>query len=236
MRQNTLQRIQRTFVLISFVALLGIGLIAARVLGVGMPDSDGLPPQPLVPAAFNRQIVLISGHAGYDSGAVCEDALGNVMLSEADVNARVSQLAARRLRRAGADVAIYDEFDPRLANLSADALVSLHSDSCIEASGFKAAYHTMTTTPKEDQLLLGCIEQYYGQETGLSIHANTVTHDMTRYHAFRQIGVDTPAVILEMGFLGGDRQLLERNPQQAAKGVVESILCYLSYKDREAAK
>ncbi|MEZ4581601.1 MAG: hypothetical protein R3A10_08180 [Caldilineaceae bacterium] len=29
-----------------------------------------------------------------------------------------------------------------------------------------------------------------------------MTHDMTGYHAFNRIGIDTPAAILEMGFLG----------------------------------
>ena len=79
----------------------------------------------------------------------------------------------------------------------------------------------------DDQRLLICIEQNYALATGLPLHPNTVTHNMTGYHAFNRIGIDTPAAILEMGFLGGDRVLLEENSQMAVKGVVDSILCFL---------
>ena len=213
--------------LIGFMALFAIMLIGARVLGVGLPDETGLSPQALVLPAFNRHVVLISGHAGFDSGAVCTDVDDNVTLTEADVNARVADLAARRLRRAGADVDIFEEYDTRLEGLDADVLVSLHADSCIDATGFKVAYHVDTSTLLDDQRLQQCIEQQYAAATGLSLHPNTVTHDMTGYHAFNRIGIDTPAAILEMGFLGGDRELLEGNPQLVAKGVVDSILCFL---------
>lgn len=227
MRLSTLQRIQRMLALISFTALFALVFIGARVLGVGLPDVDGLSPQALVLPAFNRHVVLISGHAGFDSGAVCEDAQGVVTLTEADVNARVAESAARRLRRAGADVEIFEEYDARLENLDADILLSLHADSCIETSGFKAAFHTNTSTLLDDQRLLTCIEREYAAATGLLPHPNTVTHDMTGYHAFNRIGLDTPAAILEMGFLGGDRLLLEENSHLAAKGVADSILCFL---------
>lgn len=227
MRHGTLKRVQRTLSLIGFIALFAMMLIGARVLGVGLPDADGLAPQALVLPAFNRHVVLISGHAGFDSGAVCSDEAGVVTLTEADVNARISQLAAQRLERAGADVEIFDEYDVRLESLHADVLLSLHADSCIETSGFKAAYHTQTTTPDEDQRLLACVEQHYAAATSLSLHPNTVTHNMTGYHAFNRIGPNTPALILEMGFLGGDRALLEQNPQRAAKGVADGILCFL---------
>ena len=35
--------------------------------------------QAVVLGAFNRQVALISGHAGFDSGAVCTDDDGNVI-------------------------------------------------------------------------------------------------------------------------------------------------------------
>ncbi|MEZ4613558.1 MAG: hypothetical protein R2838_25515 [Caldilineaceae bacterium] len=52
-----------------------------------------------------------------------------------------------------------------------------------------------------------------------------MTHDMTGYHAFNRIGIDTPAAILEDGISGGDRELLEGNPSWSP-GVVDSILCF----------
>ncbi|MCB0147659.1 MAG: hypothetical protein KDE01_08405, partial [Caldilineaceae bacterium] len=72
---------------ILLVAVGGIALLMARTAGFGLPDASGLLPQAVVGAAWNDQVALISGHAGNDSGAVCEDAAGNVLLTEASINA-----------------------------------------------------------------------------------------------------------------------------------------------------
>ncbi len=227
MRRNTLLRLQRLLTLVSLVALLAILTTVARIAGFGLPGLDGVPPQGLVPAAFDRQVALVSGHAGFDSGAVCTDPEGNVTLTEAEVNARITGLAAERLRRAGADVLVLDEYDPRLQGLTVDVLLSLHADSCIQASGYKAAYHTLTPIAATNQRLLACLDEHYGPVTGLSLHPNTVTHDMTGYHAFNRIHPYTPAAILEMGFLSGDHDLLVERPRVVARGVADSILCFL---------
>ncbi len=227
MRRNSLQRLQRIFLLILGIAILGIALIGGRIAGFGLPNLDGTPAQGFVPGLFNKQIALISGHAGSDSGAVCEDETGRITLREVDVNARVAELAARRLRRAGADVMILEEYDPRLAGLRVDVLISLHADSCVEASGYKAANHVNSPIAVEEGRLLACIDQQYAAATGLAHHPTTVTHDMTEYHAFNRIAPDTPAIILEMGFLGGDRTLLEERPQFVAQGVADSVICFL---------
>lgn len=227
MRHTSLQRIQRILVGLSFIALAGIGLIAARVAGLGLPDADGVAPQGIDTAAFNRHIAIISGHAGNDSGAVCEDANGRVTLTEADVNAQVAKRVAERLRRAGADVSVLQEYDPQLDGLLVDALLSIHADSCINASGYKAANYMYSESPQADARLLACIDHHYPAVTGLRHHPNTVTHNMTEYHAFRKIGASTPAAILELGFLGGDRALLEKRPNVLAKGIADSLLCFL---------
>lgn len=104
------------------------------------------------------------------------------------------------------------EYDARLEGLQADVLLSLHADSCIEASGYKAAVSEERTTTAGDNRLLQCIDRYYVGATGLPAHPNSVTHDMTQYHAFRRIAPTTPAAILELGFLGGDNALLTRSP------------------------
>lgn len=226
MRDSTVRKIQRIILLIGFIALFGIGLISARVAGYGLPGLDGLAPQGVNRAIFNRKVALISGHAGFDSGAVCEDEQGGVILAEADVNAEVASLVARRLRKAGADVVILDEYDPQLEGLQADLLISLHADSCIDASGYKAAVDQRRPPMAAEARLIGCIDRFYPANTGQALHPNTVTHNMTQYHAFRRIDLTTPAAILEMGFLGGDRQLLTTAPQLVAKGVADSVLCF----------
>ena len=227
-RRTLLSRIQRFFAVVSFATFIGIVLIAARSVGMELPWAN----TPLSTGSFvaprPAQVALISGHAGNDSGAVCTDAAGQVTLTEAEVNAAVAATAADALRRAGADVLILDEFDPRLDNLVVDVLVSLHADSCIDASGYKAAYYTYTAIPAEKTRLLACIDQHYPAVTGLPHHPNTVTHDMTEYHAFRKIAPSTPAVILELGFLGGDGALLTTQSERVAQGVVAGIQCFLN--------
>lgn len=226
MRDSTVRKIQRIILLIGFIALLGIGLVAARVAGYGLPGLDGAPPQGVNRAIFNREVALISGHAGFDSGAVCEDERGQVSLTEAEINANVAKLTAKRLRKAGADVIILDEYDDRLEGLQVDLLVSLHADSCIDASGYKAAVDERRATMAAETHLLNCIDKFYPANTSLAHHPNSVTHNMTQYHAFRRIASSTPAAILEMGFMGGDQQLLTRSPQFVAKGAADSILCF----------
>jgi N-acetylmuramoyl-L-alanine amidase len=227
MRHDTINQVSRVFLIILLVALAGMALIIAQAMGFGPPDAGGLRPQGVVGSAWNRQVAIISGHAGNDSGAVCEDANGTVLLAEADVNATVAGLAADRLRRAGADVLILDEFDERLKGLRAAVLVSVHADSCIEASGYKAAVYTYAVIPEINNRLLACIDGAYPAATGLPHHPNTVTHNMTEYHAFRRIDPQTPAAIIEIGFLGGDRALLVDQPELVAKGVSDAILCFL---------
>lgn len=226
-RDNSLRFLQRIFLFLSFAAVLGIALIGARAIGIGPAlTGDGVR-QGFERAAFTRSVALISGHAGNDSGAVCEDEEGNVTLTEADVNAAVVKVASARLRQAGADVTVLDEYDARLEELRADVLLSIHADSCIEASGFKAAAYTYSQMDAVEERLLDCIHTVYAQATGLAQHPNTVTHNMTKYHAFRKIAPTTPAAIVELGFLGGDRTLLEEKPDVVGRAIADSVLCFL---------
>jgi len=227
MRHDALNQLSRIFLIVLLVTVGSIVLLMARTVGFGVPDASGLLPQGVVRAAWNGQVALISGHAGNDSGAVCEDAAGNVLVTEASINAAVAEQAAGRLRRAGADVTILDEYDDRLRGLRAAVLVSIHADSCIELSGYKAAVHTHSLIPEISARLLACLDLAYPAATGLLHHPNTVTHNMTEYHAFKRIDPQTPAAIIELGFLGGDQALLVDNPELAAKGVADSILCFL---------
>jgi N-acetylmuramoyl-L-alanine amidase len=218
---------QRIFLIFVLVMLAGVAFLAARRAGFGFDDVAALAPPGSLGPAWHRQIALISGHAGNDSGATCEDAAGQVLLAEADVNARVTELAANQLRRAGAEVMVLQEFDPRLENLQVDALLSIHADSCIDATGYKAAVHARTLFPATADRLLTCIDERYPAATWLLHHPNTVTHDMTEYHAFRSIDPQTPAAIIEIGFLGGDQRLLKDDPGRVARGIVDSLDCFL---------
>jgi N-acetylmuramoyl-L-alanine amidase len=51
---------------------------------------------------------------------------------------------------------------------------------------------------------------------------------MTEYHTFYEIHNQTPAAIIETGFLYLDRDFLTTHPDQAAQGIVDGILCFVN--------
>ncbi|HLV33758.1 MAG TPA: N-acetylmuramoyl-L-alanine amidase [Spirillospora sp.] len=175
-----------------------------------------------------RKIGIVAGHRGpeLDPGAVCPDGL-----TEADINFNVAQLVVRELRAQGFSVDLLDEFDPRLDDYQAAALVSIHSNTCQNfgevVSGYLVAAAAARVTARgDDEILVDCIAQYYEQATGLERHYG-LTEDMTNYHTFREIHPLTPAVIIELGFMLADRALLTERPEHAARGVADGILCFL---------
>ena len=175
------------------------------------------------PETVKPSVALISGHRGFDTGAICEDGLMEVVVNEA-----VTNQAASLLRAAGISVQILDEYDSTLEGLEVDVLVSVHADSCVPLSGFKVAVPEKTVIPQKEEILKTCLEEEYGKETGLNIHPNTETSDMYDYHAFHRIAPLTPAAIIEVGFLGGDRTLLVEQPNIVGRGVAAGIICFLN--------
>ena len=226
LRHQTLRRIQQYLALISFISLFGMSMVTLRLFGYDLPNLLQLVPAGTFGPLFNREIAIISGHAGYDSGAVCLDDDGKPVLTEASINAAIARRTAQRLRRNGASVITLDEFDERLATLQADLLLSLHADSCVDASGYKTAYNTNAAVIVATTKLSACFDHDYATITALALHPNTITHDMTDYHVFRTIAPTIPALILEMGFMGGDRLLLAQRPGTVARGITESLRCF----------
>ncbi|HIQ12353.1 MAG TPA: hypothetical protein EYH29_05745 [Caldilineales bacterium] len=176
------------------------------------------------------QVAIISGHRGFDSGAVCDDGT-----MEALINEEIADRVAALLKREGVAVTILDEYDPRLEGLKVQALVSIHADSCIDQSGFKVASAEQTVIPDEDALLVSCLSEAYAQATGLAFRAATITKNMTQYHAFQRVAEDTPGAIIETGYLGGDRDLLVGDPDRAAEGIAAGILCFLDARTQATA-
>lgn len=218
MRTSLVQRIQRFVQLLIVALVVAVVLVVVQRTGLVARLADNIVGERL-------PVVLISGHAGSDAGAVCETE-STVWLTEAAVNANVAVRVVERLRRTGVEVLVLDEYDARLNGLRARALLSLHADSCIDASGYKAA-HRARNASEGDRRLLACIDEYYPQITTLAHHPNTITHDMTEYHAFQRIDLDTPSAILEMGFLGGDRVLLTEETDRVAEAISASLICFL---------
>lgn len=178
-------------------------------------------------------IGLVVGHwddKTKDPGAVCPDGL-----SEFEVNQAVATLVKQNLSEVGLDVELFKEFDDRLQGLRALALVSIHADSCDyindEATGFKVAATLSNPYPERSARLTACLRDRYGEATGLTFHANTITNDMTSYHAFDEISSETNAAIIEVGFLNLDRQILTKGQEKVARGITDGILCYVRNED-----
>jgi N-acetylmuramoyl-L-alanine amidase len=168
------------------------------------------------------QVAIISGHRGFDSGAVCEDGLMEVVINEA-----IATRVVQRLQDEGVAAALFDEYDVRLEGLHARALLSIHADSCIAHSGYKIASAQQSIIPELDKQLVTCLRQSYGEATGLVFQASAITTDMTQYHAFQRVADDTPGAIIETGYLGGDKDLLQQEPDKLADAIAAGIICFL---------
>lgn len=176
-------------------------------------------PTPLPP-----KIGIVAGHYQSDSGAVCPDGL-----QEATINLDVAARVVAILQYEGYRAELLAEFSPSLDGYQADAFVSIHADSCDVpgVSGFKVARVSGSAIPEMEDRLVNCLIREYGQATGLSFHSDTITFDMTGYHAFREIEPLTPGVIIELGFMAADRELLTERSYDAAQGVARGIVCFL---------
>lgn len=196
-----------------------------------------LTPQPVnnpvgAAAVSPLRIGIVSGHMGNDSGAVCTDSNGKVTLTEAEVNLKIATLVQKKLVDLGFHVDLLQEFDSRLNGYRAVAIVSIHNDSCQyindQATGFKVAAALNTRDANRAGRLLSCLEDRYHAATGLPFHANSITPDMTSYHAFSEIDPNTIAAIIEAGFLNLDRDILTEHTDQVADGIVNGILCFVN--------
>lgn len=178
-------------------------------------------------------IGLVVGHWDDDTkdpGAVCADGL-----TELEINQGIATQVKQNLVDEGFDVDLLREFDQKLQGYRAITLVSIHADSCEfvndQATGFKVAAALSNQYPERASRLTACIKDRYGKATGLPFHASTITNDMSSYHAFDEIDPNTNAVIIEVGFMNLDRQILTKGQDQISAGISDGILCYIRNED-----
>jgi N-acetylmuramoyl-L-alanine amidase len=186
------------------------------------PEGMVLPGTPLPQV----RIGIVAGHYGNDSGAVCENGT-----TEVEVNFKIATITQQKLTALGFQADLLEEFDPRLQNYRAAALVSIHNDSCTyindQATGFKVAAAMSSRDLNLANRLALCLRDRYQRTTGLPLH-DSVTNDMTLYHAFDEISPNTTAAIIETGFLNLDYNILTQQPDLIATGIVNGILCYIN--------
>ena len=174
-----------------------------------------------------KRIGVVSGHRGpqNDPGAVCSDGL-----TEAEINFNVASAVVRKLRAMGFTSDLLDEFDARLDNYQAAAMVSIHANTCKDfgerVSGYIVAKAAARPEGGMDSLLAECIAEHYGRAVPIE-RRFSLTRDMTDYHSFREINPLTPAAIIELGFMKDDREILTTKTEQMAQGIVDGLLCFL---------
>lgn len=188
---------------------------------VVLPDSTPVSDQTTSP-----RIGIVSGHWKNDSGSVCKDGI-----TEEQVNLRIATLVMEGLMAEGYQVDLLAEYDSKLTQYQALALISIHNDSCDyinnQATGFKVAAAVHSSYPEKASRLTACLIDRYQTRTNLEFHYNTITPDMTFYHAFDEIHSDTTAAIIETGFLNLDHEILTKHPDIVAQGIIDGINCYI---------
>ncbi len=223
---------------------LSVALATQARLG---PTAQLLPPESTATqgpdeaaASTLNNIGIVSGHRGVnpssglpDPGAVCPDGL-----TEAEINEAVATRLVNLLEQYGYQVDLLDEFDSRLTDYQALALISIHADTCDYineyATGFKVASFAETGNPEADNRLVSCLVDRYSKTVGLGFHPS-VTYDMTQYHTFREIALGTPGVIIETGFMNLDREMLTQHPDVVALGIAQGVMCFLRGENPDEA-
>lgn len=211
--------------------------VVGRILdfAIGTDPTEGIPGfAEATQGPQIRRVGIIAGHSGphpdtgfVDPGATCDDGL-----TELEINQAIAELVVQNLEDADVIVDRLEEFDDKLDGYQASTLVSIHADACFyindQATGFKVSRAVDSDVPDLSGRLATCIIDRYERATSLTFHRGSITKDMTQYHTFYEIQNQTPAVIIETGFLYLDRQFLSREPEKAAKGISDGILCYLN--------
>ncbi len=146
------------------------------------------------------------------------------------MNLKIATLVQQKLNAIGYETDLLKEKDPRLTGYRAAVLLSIHNDSCDyindQATGFKVAAAMSTHDTNLANRLEGCLKDRYQRTTGLSLH-DSVTNDMTFYHAFSEIDPSTPAAIIETGFLKLDYDILTTKTDLIAQGVANGLICFV---------
>ncbi len=209
--------------------LLVLAVFIVALLGVS--EAGSLAAISGLLSARRAEVGLLAGHWKNDSGAVCDDGL-----TEVEINLAVANAVATRLRANGIHVEVLPEYDSRLNGYRARAFVAIHTDSCVDLSGFKLARMTHSDDPEAEDRLVQTLYRTYAAATGLTPHEDTITEDMRQYHALRRISPGTPGAIIEIGFMGGDRYLLTRGQDRVAKGIADGILAFLDASQTPGAE
>lgn len=195
------------------------------------------------PTVRAARIGIEAGHGVGDPGSISCD--GKVR--EADVTLGVAQRAAALLREQGHTVDIFRGNEAgtlpksQITGYKADAFFALHTDFCAPGnSGFKvtrfggAPVTGMIGTGDPSDRLTDAVWKQFGVATGLPEdrgHGH-FTPNMRFYWAINpnwNVAWSTPAVIVEMGWLSGDKAFMSSpdGQQRMGTGIANAVTHFL---------
>lgn len=164
-------------------------------------------------------------------------------VSEIEVGQDIARRVAFLLQPQNVEVKILPATVPN--DFSADVFLSLHSDwgNKPDIRGFKIARSRYSRIPQTDDRLLDLLYKDYQDSTSFPWEGN-LTINMTAYYAFNHqsfhasLSNNTPAAILEMGFLTNpeDRRFLTLQADAVARGIANGITEFLKERQAEGYK
>ncbi len=175
----------------------------------------------------SNRIGIVIGHRAYNEGFTCGGEL-----TELAVNTEVATYLQQKLLKEGYEVVMLDEFDLALSGFEANALVSIHTDTCDyindTATGFKVAAVMAQKDQAEAERLAACIAVPLcsSNQDAVSLPVCDERYELFTC-LFLEINPHTPAAVIELGYLNLDQQILKNNPEELAEGVFQGIQCFM---------
>ena len=172
------------------------------------------------------RVGILAGHWQNHTGEVCADGI-----IEADINYAIANRVKLDLEERNFQVNLFPEFDLDLINYEADVLVAIYSGSCLQSppppSGFKIGTSLTAENPEKVNNLSVCLAENYQKYTQLPFTYEIINPDHTSYHIFRDIHPDTPAVLIEIGKLSTNRDLIANRSSSIVEGITAGIICFV---------
>ena len=228
--------------------VISVGILMATLLTLWNPRK--LVKQPDLAALLNLQaadsnidpedsadttshIAILAGHYQHDSGEVCADGL-----VEAEINHEIASRVAISLQDEGFTVDLFPEFDLDLLHYQGKALIAIYSGSCAEnplpESGFKVGTSLTAQNLETVTILAACLGEEYQNRTRLPFSYEVINPSHFSFHIFTDIHPDTPAVLIEIGSLKTDREVILGSTSAVVEGITAGITCFINYLGRSA--
>jgi len=81
--------------------------------------------------------------------------------------------------------------------------------------------------PENVNNLSVCLAENYQKYTQLPFTYEIINPDHASYHIFRDIHPDTPAVLIEIGKLSTNRDLIANQSSSIVEGITAGIICFV---------